>query len=116
MEVVEPGASLLVATQKGFGKRTPLEEYPSKGRATSGVLTIDPKGLEKLGQIASARVVQDEDEVTLITLAGQTLRLRVSQIASASRVTRGVRLIGLVNDDTLASIARIAARDLANGE
>ena len=116
LEVVEPGASLLVATQKGFGKRTPLEEYPVKGRATGGVLTIDPKGLDKIGQIASARVVQDDDEVTLITLAGQTLRLRVSQIASTSRATRGVRLIDLANDDTLASIARIAASDFGNGE
>jgi DNA gyrase subunit A len=117
MEVVEPGASLLVATQLGYGKRTPLDEYPAHGRATGGITTIDHKSLDKIGPIASARVVQDADEVTLITSGGQALRLRVSQIASTSRVTRGVRLIDLTKEDLLASIARIAASDLAeNGE
>jgi DNA gyrase subunit A len=117
MEVVEPGASLLVATQHGYGKRTLLSEYPAHGRATGGITTIDQKSLEKIGPIASARVVQDGDEVTLITSGGQTLRLRVSQIASTSRSTRGVHLINLSKDDTLASIARIAASDLSeNGE
>ncbi len=117
MEVVEPGASLLVATQRGFGKRTPLAEYPGHGRATSGITTIDLKSLEKIGTITSARVVQDGDEVTLITSAGQALRLRVKQIASTGRVTRGVRLIDLSKEDVLASIARITAADLAgNGD
>jgi DNA gyrase subunit A len=117
MEVVEPGASLLVATQRGFGKRTPLTEYPSHGRATSGITTIDHKSLAKIGPIASARVVQDGDEVTLITSGGQALRLRVSHVASTGRSTRGVHLIDLSKDDVLASIARITAADLAsNGE
>jgi DNA gyrase subunit A len=117
MEVVEPGASLLVATQLGYGKRTPLTEYPSHGRATGGITTIDHKSLDKIGPIASARVVQDGDEVTLITSGGQALRLRVSQIASTSRATRGVRLIDLNKEDVLASIARIGAENLAeNGE
>ncbi|RPJ51883.1 MAG: DNA gyrase subunit A [Chloroflexi bacterium] len=117
MEVIEPGASLLVATQRGYGKRTPLTEYPSHGRATGGIATIDHKSLEKIGPVASARVVQDRDEVTLITSGGQALRLRVSQIASTSRATRGVRLIDLGKEDLLASIARISASDLAgNGE
>jgi len=117
MEVVEPGASLLVATTRGSGKRTPLSEYPIHGRATSGIATIDHKSLEKIGPIASARVVQDSDEVTLITSGGQALRLRVSHIASTGRSTRGVRLIDLSNEDVLASIARIPAADLSeNGD
>jgi DNA gyrase subunit A len=117
MEVVEPGASLLVATQRGFGKRTPLTEYPGHGRATSGITTIDLKSLEKIGPITSARVVQDGDEVTLITSGGQALRLRVNHIASTGRPTRGVRLIDLSKEDFLASIARITAADLAgNGD
>lgn len=112
MEIVEPGADLLVATQKGYGKRTPLTEYPRKGRATGGVLTIDQHSMDRIGQIATARVVNDTDEVMLITTAGQALRLRVSQIAVMSRSTRGVRLVDLNKDDTLASIARIAPEDL----
>jgi DNA gyrase subunit A len=112
MEVVEPGASLLVATQFGFGKRTPLEEYPVKGRATGGVTTIDQKSLDKIGMVVTARVVHDDDELTLITLGGQALRLRVSQVSSTGRSTRGVRLMDLTGQDVLASIARIRASDL----
>jgi DNA gyrase subunit A len=116
MEVVEPGGSLLVATQRGFGKRTRLEEYPTKGRATGGVMTIDPHSLKTIGLVASARVVQDSDDVALITGSGQALRLRVSQVPQTGRSTRGVRLIELSADDPLVSIARIAAADLAGGD
>jgi DNA gyrase subunit A len=112
MEIVEAGASLLVATQKGFGKRTPLEEYPAKSRATSGIMTIDQHGISKIGTIVSARVVKDDDEITLITSGGQALRLRVSQVASTGRATRGVHLIVLGKEDLVASIARIPASDL----
>lgn len=117
MEVVEPGGCLLVTTSLGYGKRTPLEEYPTKSRATSGVLTIDQKSIALIGKITSARVVQEEDEITMITSGGQALRLRVSQIARMGRSTRGVRLIVLSKEDSVASIARIPARDLEeNGE
>ncbi len=116
MEVAEPGGSLLVVTQGGYGKRTALEAYPAKGRATAGVTTIDQHSLHKIGPIATARVVQDNDELTLITSGGQALRLRVSQIASTGRATRGVRLIDLNGDDLVASVARIAAADLTNGD
>jgi DNA gyrase subunit A len=115
MEVVEPGASLLVATENGYGKTTRLEDYPTKGRATGGVMTIDQHSLDVIGRVASARVVDDEDEVTLITTAGQAIRMKVKQIASTGRATRGVRLIDLAKGDTIKSIARIAARDLATG-
>lgn len=115
MEVVEPGGTLLVVTSHGFGKRTPLEEYPLKGRATGGVQTIDQKSLPKIGQIAVARVVQDDDELTIITTGGQAIRLKVSQISISGRSTRGVHLMDLAKDDTVASLARIAATDLENG-
>jgi DNA gyrase subunit A len=118
MEIVEPGASLLVATRRGFGKRTPLEEYTPHRRATGGMATIDQHSVDIIGLIASARVVQEEDEVTLITSGGQALRLRVSQVAVKGRSTRGVHLMDLGKEDTLASIARIPAQDLVitNGE
>jgi len=115
-EVAEPGGSLLVATQGGYGKRTTLADYPTKGRATTGMLTIDQRSLKKIGLIASARVVQDDDELTLITSGGQALRLRVSQVANTGRATRGVRLIDLNGEDQLASIARITAADLDPGD
>lgn len=116
MEVVEEGAKLLVATTLGYGKCTPLDEYPTKGRATSGIATIDRHSLDKIGEIASARVVNDEDEVMLLTTGGLAIRLRVQQIATTGRATRGVRLIDLTRDHLVASIARIKASDLENGE
>jgi DNA gyrase subunit A len=105
MAVVEKDASLLVVTEKGFGKRTDLDEYRSQGRGTQGVSTIDKNALEKIGKIASARVVQKEDEVTLISHNGIIIRLKVKDISSSGRATRGVKLMNIDKADKLASIA-----------
>jgi DNA gyrase subunit A len=109
MEVVEPGGSLLVVTEFGHGKQTRLEDYSPKGRASQGVSTIDQHSLDKIGKIAAARVVQPTDEVTLISSGGQMLRIKVSQISSSGRATRGVRLMGIQAGDAIASVARIPA-------
>ncbi len=119
MEIVEPGGSLLVVTDEGYGKRTPLKEYSAKGRATGGIATIDQKSLDKIGKIASARVVQPADDVTVISTNGIVLRLKVKDIKEAGRATRGVRLMKPQAGDSIAAIARIANADLksvgANG-
>jgi DNA gyrase subunit A len=115
MEVVEPGGSLLVVTEFGHGKQTRLEDYSAKGRATSGVATIDQHSLDKIGKIAAARVVQPTDEVTLISSGGQMLRIKVSQISSSGRATRGVRLMGIQAGDSIASVARIPAEIVVEG-
>ncbi|MEX2161216.1 MAG: DNA gyrase subunit A [Anaerolineales bacterium] len=112
LEVVEPGGDLLVVTTKGYGKRTPLKQYASKGRGTSGMLTIDVKALATIGGIAAVRVVQDADEVTLISTAGVVLRTGVKGIKRAGRATRGVRLMHLAAGDSVATLARISAADL----
>jgi len=116
MEVVEPNGKLLVVTEFGFGKRTKLEEYPAKGRATGGVATVDQKHLGKIGSIASARVVQDEDEVTMISASGVLIRLKVKDLSIGGRATRGFRIMDLGKDDFVASVARIAAADLVKVE
>jgi len=112
MEVVEPGGYLLVVTTQGYGKRTPLEEYPTKGRATIGVLTIDKKALNKIGLIASARVVQEADHVTIMSSGGVVIRTKVKEISQSGRATRGVTLMNLQTGDSVASLARIAHADL----
>jgi len=89
MEVFEKNGTLLVVTENGFGKRTPLDEYPRKGRATGGVMTIDQKHLDLTGEIVAARVVQDEDEISLISSGGIMLRLKVKAINTSGRSTRG---------------------------
>jgi DNA gyrase subunit A len=115
MEVVEKNGSLLIVTEMGYGKRTLLSDYPKKGRATGGIVTINQKTLGSTGKIAVARVVQDEDEITLISTGGLVLRLKVKDIKSSGRATRGIRFMDLLKGDAVASLARISAADLQKG-
>ena len=108
MEVVEPGGDLLVITTLGYGKRTPLSEYASKGRATGGIMTINQNALKKIGTIVSARVVQETDDLTIISAGGVVLRTKVKDITLSGRATRGVVLMQLQAGDTVASMARVA--------
>ncbi|MGA9398693.1 MAG: DNA gyrase subunit A [Anaerolineaceae bacterium] len=112
MEVVEAGGDLLVVTEQGYGKRTPLTEYAPKGRATGGMATINQASLDKIGRIAAARIVQETDDITLITSGGIVLRLKVTQVSQSGRATRGVRLMGVPTGDRMASLARISAAEL----
>ncbi len=113
MEVVEPDGSLFVITTLGFGKRTPLSEYPVKGRATGGVSTFDTKNLARTGEISAARVVQEADEITCISSAGMVLRLKVADIRQSGRATRGSRLMDVKDGDTVASLARLTPEETA---
>ncbi len=113
MDVVDPEADLLVVTANGYGKRTPLAEYAPKGRATMGVATIAQKSLDVTGRIMAARVVREEDHLTVISANGQAIRLKVLDVRQAGRATMGTRLIHLKDGDTVASVARLAAKDIA---
>jgi DNA gyrase subunit A len=112
MDVVQPNSSLLIVTENGVGKQTRLEEYTPKGRATQGVLTIDKNAIPIVGKIVAARVVQPEDHLTLMSTAGVIIRLKVKDVKTAGRATRGVHLMRLRDGDTVAAVARIAAKDL----
>ncbi len=112
MEVVEKDGFLLIVTTRGFGKRTPLTEYPVKSRATKGVQTIDKKALDSIGRITSARVVQAADDLTLISANGVVLRTKVQAVSQSGRGARGVRLMEAGEGDSVVSLARIADADL----
>jgi DNA gyrase subunit A len=112
MEVVEPGGDLLVVTEKGFGKRTSLSEYPIRARATKGVHTINKRAMSAIGRVAAARVVQQDDDLTVISTGGVILRTKVKNISKTSRATKGVTIMNVHEGDSVASIARIAAADL----
>jgi DNA gyrase subunit A len=116
MEVVEPGGDLAIITTLGYGKRVSLDEYPVKGRATGGVVTISQKSLDKTGPITSVRVVQDADDITIITKNGVVLRSKVKDIKQYSRASRGERLIALQKGDEVATFARLAEAELRNIE
>jgi DNA gyrase subunit A len=113
MDIVEPDGDLLVVTTKGYGKRTPLEEYSAKSRATMGILTLDRKAIPKIGRIAAARVVQpEEDLITLISANGIVMRTKANALSRQSRATQGVQTMDIEEGDTVVSLARIAAADL----
>ncbi|GAB4504432.1 MAG: DNA gyrase subunit A [Anaerolineales bacterium] len=112
MTIAQPGGSLFIVTTGGYGKQTPLEEYPAKGRATGGVSTIAKNAIPIIGKITAARVVQPTDHLTLISAGGVVIRLKVKDVKIAGRATRGVRLMRLGEGDYVASVARIAAADL----
>ncbi|HIE24759.1 MAG TPA: DNA gyrase subunit A [Anaerolineales bacterium] len=112
VDVVEPGGTLLTVTETGIGKQTPLEEYSPKGRATQGVLTMDKKAIDEIGKIVAARVVQQEDHLTLMSTDGVIIRLKVKEVKTAGRATRGVHLMRTKDGDTVAAVARIAEKDL----
>ena len=112
MDVVEKDGSLLVLTSGGYGKQTPLKAYTPKGRATNGISTIDQKALGEIGKIVAARVIQQADDLTIITSNGVAIRIKVKDVRQAGRSTRGVHLIKPQPGDSVASVARIAAEDL----
>ncbi|NWG05824.1 MAG: DNA gyrase subunit A [Chloroflexi bacterium] len=112
MDVVEKDGSLLVVTSGGYGKQTPLKEYSPKGRATGGISTIDQKALKEIGKIVAARVVQKDDDLTIITANGVAIRIKNKTVKQAGRSTKGVHLIKPQEGDYVASVARISAEDL----
>jgi DNA gyrase subunit A len=112
MEVIEPEGYLILVTTQGYGKRTLLSEYPAKGRATGGVHTMSREAAAKVGSISAARVVQEADDLTLISANGMVLRLKVRDVRQAGRATRGVHLMEIKEGDRVASIARIPDAEL----
>lgn len=103
--IVTPGATLLVAGERGFGKRTDLDEYRVQGRGGSGILTMNVT--EKTGRIVGAEVVDDDDRLLLMTTQGKGIRMKVKDIRLVGRIAQGVKLIDLAAGDSVRSIARI---------
>ncbi len=97
MEVIEPDGFLVVVTSNGFGKRTDLTEYPVKGRATGGVTAINKGALAIIGTISAARVVQEADDLTIISANGVVLRTKVSEVPTSGRSARGTRARGCLS-------------------
>jgi len=102
--------SVLTATEHGFGKRTPIGEYPRHGRGGQGVIAIQTS--ERNGKVVGAVLVDDHDEVMLISTGGVLIRTRVAQIREQGRSTQGVTLISLSDGEKLAGLERIEEREL----
>ncbi|MCK3657420.1 DNA gyrase subunit A [Pasteurellaceae bacterium Pebbles2] len=98
--------AILTATQNGYGKRTKLDEYPTKSRNTKGVISI--KVSERNGKVVAATQVEETDQIMLITDAGTLVRTRVSEVSIVGRNTQGVRLIRTAEDEHVVSLERLA--------
>jgi len=105
--------AVLTATANGYGKRTPVAEYPRHGRGGQGVIAIQVS--ERNGAVVGAVLVEEHDQVMLISTGGVLIRTAVSQIREMGRSTQGVTLISLDAGEKLAGVERIEERDLGNG-
>jgi DNA gyrase subunit A len=107
--------TVLVVTENGYGKRTVLADFRHSGRGTQGVIAIAAS--ERNGVVVGAKLVQDNDEIMLITTGGVLIRTRVSEIRELGRATQGVTLINLDEGEKLAGLEKVveAEEDTENG-
>jgi DNA gyrase subunit A len=109
----DESTSVLTATANGYGKRTPIAEYPRHGRGGQGVIAIQTS--ERNGELVGAVLVDGQEEVMLISTGGVLIRTAVAQIREQGRSTQGVTLIALGEGEKLAGLERIEERDVDNG-
>jgi DNA gyrase subunit A len=105
--------TVLTATENGFGKRTPIAEYTRHGRGGQGMIAIQTS--DRNGAVVGAVLVDDSDEVMLISTGGVLIRTRVDQLREQGRSTQGVTLIALGEGEKLAGVERIEERDEDDG-
>jgi DNA gyrase subunit A len=109
MDIVDPDANLLVVTEHGFGKYTPLREYRPHGRGTMGVATLNVT--KKTGLVASAQVIHGDEELMLISANGIVIRTSLDSIIPKGRKTQGVTVMNLRENDRVACIAILNGSD-----
>ena len=114
MEVITNEGTLLTATQNGYGKRTDTNEYRKQSRGGKGIMTINVT--DKNGPAVGLSMVQDDDDVMLITDQGQLIRMHAKDISVIGRATQGVRLISLAQGEKLVSLAKIVPVAEEDGE
>ena len=100
---------LLVVTENGYGKRTPIADYPVKGRGTKGVKTIQLT--ERKGGLAGALIVREHQELVFISQSGMVQRTSVRGISKQGRPAQGVKVMNLRDDDTVSAVALVMESD-----
>ena len=112
--VADDHSPILTATEKGYGKRTELEEYRSQARGGSGVISI--KTSDRNGKVVGAIQVTDADEMMLISNKGTLVRARAADVSIIGRNTQGVTLINIAKGEKLVSVAKIAETEEEDAE
>ncbi len=109
LALVDEEGTLLVASENGIGKRSPFADYRAQTRGGKGIITM--KCTEKTGEVVGASTVFADDELMLMTSAGQSIRIRCADVREAGRNTQGVKLVGLNKGEKLMDIARVVPDD-----
>jgi DNA gyrase subunit A len=107
-------ATLLTVCAHGYGKRTPVADYPVKGRGGLGVITI--KTTERNGKVVGCRLVSDDEDLMLITSSGKVIRIPVKGIPTLGRNTQGVRLVRVDEGENVVAVENLAEREDEAGE
>jgi len=105
MDIARNDTELFVVTENGYGKRTPVSEYPVKGRGTKGVLTA--KLTEKKGGLAGALIVGEHQDLLFISQNGMVQRTSVGGISQMGRSTQGVKVMNIKDDDRVSAVALV---------
>ena len=112
MAVVKPGGTLLTVTERGYGKRTKLDEYRVQTRGGVGIINIHTS--DRNGRVTGVVYVEGADELMLITQQGKILRMVATDLRPIGRATQGVRLIEIDEQDRVVSLAKLVETDLAD--
>ena len=111
MALVEPGQELLVATENGFGKRTPVEDYKIQVRGGKGLLTYDKTKFKKTGPLIGAMTIDEDDEILLINSDGIIIRIKAEEISRLGRATQGVKIMRVDDDTKIVAMAKAIKED-----
>jgi DNA gyrase subunit A len=107
--VIRSATTLLVVTDKGFGKRSEIDDYRITRRGGKGVITV--RTGEKNGNLIAIKEINDRDELVIITNSGMVIRQGVKKIRVMGRATQGVKLINLKEGDSIADVAKVVSED-----
>lgn len=108
MEVLSHGQTLFAVSENGFGKRTSIDEYPIQKRGGKGVITI--KTSARNGRVVAILLVDEDDDMMLMTNAGKILRMSIAGMSVISRNTQGVKLMGMQTGERIAGVVRLAEK------
>ncbi len=101
--------TLLTVTERGYGKRTGIDEYRIQSRGGKGIINI--KTTEKVGSVVGVFLVDDRDELMLVGTSGNMIRIRTTDVRTIGRSTQGVHLIHIEEGDRLAAVAKLAEQE-----
>lgn len=107
MEITNGRGDLVVVTERGFGKRTPIADYPEQNRGGQGVYTIQMT--DRKGQLAAMKVVGPQHELFIITEGATVIRVKTAEISQTGRATQGVKMMSVADGDRVCAVARMTS-------